>query len=280
VVECLTVFHHVGFFWFRFYSYTPGNLVWRIQMLKKKAVSRSPKGDIKNKGSAPPKRANAKGSNLRAMSGPSAKTAGKTTAHKKTAGKTTAHKPTAASTTKPKAVQPPTTRNHRRPAMPTPGSHTALKAAPVLQYDRFSNLLTELADSRLSKTESEIAFMGLYYGPPSNPNDVFMLWVTRESSGGRFKADPILEFIKSPNQTVALNEGQSFIQHVVDVETLSSILKKGVSGNHPDADVINSIIEAIRAERYHILLPKNPSNPVRAVADALVPLTMKLATRS
>jgi hypothetical protein len=261
---------HVGFFWLRFYSYTPGNLLWRIQMLKKKAVSRSPKGDIKNKGPAPPKRVNAKRSNLRAMSGPSAKTA----------GKTTAHKPTATSTTKPKAVQPPTSRNRRRPAMPAPGGHTVLKAVPVQQYDRFSHVLTELADWRLSRTESEIAYMGLYYGPPSNPNDVFMLWVTQGSSGGRFKADPILDFIKSPNQTVALNDGQSFIQHVVDVKTLSSILKKGVSGNHPDADVINAIIEAIRAERYHILLPKNPSNPELAVAHALVPLTKKLATRS
>jgi hypothetical protein len=87
-----------------------------------------------------------------------------------------------------------------------------------------------------------------------------------------------LDFIKSPIQTVALNDGQSFIQHVVDVETLSSILKKGVSANHPDADVIDGIIEAIRAERYHILLPKNRSNPELAVADALVPLTEKLAT--
>lgn len=215
-------------------------------------------------------RAKAKGSKLRAMSVPSAKAV----------GKTTAHKPEAASTTKPKAVQPPTKRNHRRPAMPAPGGHTVLETVPVLQYDRFSDLLTELADSRLSRTESEIAFMGLYYGPPSNPNDVFMLWVTQESSGGRFNADPILDFIKSPNQTVALSDGQSFIQHVVDVETFSSILKKGASGNHPDADVINSIIEAIRAERYHILLPKDPSNPDRAVADALVPLSGRLATRS
>jgi hypothetical protein len=239
-------------------------------MLKKKrAVSRSLKGDIKSKGSPPPKRAKARGSSLRAMSGPSAKTD----------GKTTAHKPKAASTTKPKAVQPPTTRIHRRLAMSAPKGHTVRKAVPALQYDRFSNLLTELADSRLSRTESEIAFMGLYYGPPSNPNDVFMLWVTQESSGGRFKADPILDFIKSPNQTVALNDGQSFIQHVVDVETLSSILKKGVSGNHPDADVINAIIEAIRAERYHILLPKNPSNPELPVANTLVPLTKKLAAR-
>jgi hypothetical protein len=52
----------------------------------------------------------------------------------------------------------------------------------------------------------------------------------------------ILDFIKSPIQTVTLNDGQSFIQHVVDVETLSSILKKGVSANHPDADVIDGII--------------------------------------
>jgi hypothetical protein len=203
------------------------------------------------------------------MSGPSAKTV----------GKTTGHKAKAASTTKPKAVAAPTTRNHRRRAMPAPGGHTALKAEPVLQYDRFSNLLTQLADSRLSRTGSEIAIMALYYGPPSNQNDVFMLWVIQESSGGRFKADPILDFIKSANQTVALNEGQSFIQHVVDVETLSSILKKGDSGNHPDADVINAIIEAVRAERYHILLPKNPSNPELAVANTLVPLTEKLAAR-
>jgi hypothetical protein len=244
-------------------------LVWRILMLKKKAVSRSPKGDIKSKGSAPPKRAKAKGSSLRAMSGSSAKTV----------GKTTAHKPKAASTTKPKAVTASTTRNHRRRALPAPEGHTVLEAVPVLQYDRFSNLLTHLADSRLSRTGSEIAIMALYYGPPSNLNDVFMLWVTQESSGGRFRADPILDFIKSPNQTVALNEGQSFIQHVVDVETLSSILKKGVSGNHPDADVINAIIEAIRAKRYRILLPKNLSNPDLAVADALVPLTEKLAAR-
>ena len=117
--------------------------------------------------------------------------------------------------------------------------------------------------------------MGLYYGPPSNSNDVFMLWVTQESTGGRFNADPILDFIKSPNQTVTLNDGQSFIQHVVDAETLSSILKQGVSGNHPDADVIDLLIEAIRAERYHILLPKNPSNPEVRIADALVPLTEK-----
>ena len=238
-------------------------------MSKKQAVSRTPKGDVKSKGSAPAKRAKAKGSNLRAMSGPSAKTV----------GKTTAHKPKAASTTKPKAVQTPTTRNHRPPAIAAPGGHTVLEAVPVLQYDRFSNILTELADSRLSGTEPETAIMGLNYGPTSNPNDVFMLWVTQKSSGGRFNADPILDFIKSPNQTVTLNDGQSFIQHVVDVETLSSILKNGVSGNHPDADVINSIIEAIRAERYHILLPKNPSNPHRAVADAFVPLTEKSATR-
>ena len=44
---------------------------------------------------------------------------------------------------------------------------------------------------------------------------------------------------------MALNEGQSFIQYVVDVETLSrASSKKGDSGNHPDADVINAIIEA------------------------------------
>ena len=112
--------------------------------------------------------------------------------------------------------------------------------------------------------------------PPSNSNDVFMLWVTQESTGGRFNAEPILDLIRSPNQTVTLNDGQSFIQHVVDVETLSGILKLGVSGDHPDADVIDLLIEAIRAERYHILLPKNPSNPDVRIADALVPLTEQL----
>ena len=164
-------------------------------MLKMKAVSRSPKGDIKSKGSAPPKRAKAKGSKLRVMSGPSAKSVRKTTANKQKA----------ASTTKPVAVRPPTMRNRRRPRMPAPRGHTVLKAVPVLQFDRFSNVLTELADWRLSRTESEIAFMGLYYGPPTNLNDVFMLWVTQESSGGRFKADPISwTSIKSPNQTDGL----------------------------------------------------------------------------
>jgi hypothetical protein len=253
----------------RIYPYMPGKLVSRTQMLKRKAVSRSPKGDVERKGSDPPKRAKAMGSNLRVVSAPSGKTVGKTTVNKQKA----------ASTTKPKAAQRPTSRKHRRLAMPAPKGQTVLEAVPVLQYDRFSNVLIELADSRLSRTESEIAFMGLYYGPPSNPNDVFMLWVTQESTGGRFKADSILDIIKSPNQTVALNDGQSFIQHVVDVETLSSILKKGDSGNHPDADVINAMIEAIRAERYHILLPKNPSNPELAVANTLVPLTEKLAAR-
>ena len=98
-------------------------------MLKKKAVSRSPKGDIKSKGSAPPKRAKAKGSSLRAMSGRSAKTVGKTNAHKLKA----------ASTTKPKAVQPPAVRNHRRPAMRTQ------EATPYSRQFRPSNMI----DSRI-----------------------------------------------------------------------------------------------------------------------------------
>ena len=63
-------------------------------MLKKKAVSRSPKENSKSKGSAPPKRAEAKGSNLRAISGPSATAV----------GKAAARKPKGASKTTPKAV--------------------------------------------------------------------------------------------------------------------------------------------------------------------------------
>ena len=152
-----------------------------------------------------------------------------------------------------------------------------LEAVPVLKYDRFLDLLTELADAELSATDPEIWFMGLHYGPPSNPNNVFMLWVTQQSTEGRFKAVPILDSIKTPSQTVTLNDDQSFIQHVVDVETLSGVLEQGRSGNHPDGDVINSLIEAIRAERYHIMLPKNPSTLKLAVANALMPLTEKLA---
>lgn len=119
--------------------------------------------------------------------------------------------------------------------------------------------------------------MGLYYGPPSNPHDVFMLWVTKQSSGGRFNARPILDAIKTPSQTVTLDNDESFIQYVVDVGTLAGVLKQDRPGNHPDADVTNSLIDAIRAERYQIMLPKNPSNPTLAVANALVPLTEELA---
>ena len=61
------------------------------------------------------------------------------------------------------------------------------------------------------------------------------------------------------------------------VETLSGVLEQGRSGNHPDADVIDPLIEAIRAERYHIMLPKDPSNPKVAAANVVVPLTEKLA---
>ena len=125
-------------------------------MLKKKAVSHSPNENSKSKGSAPPKRAQAKGQNLPAISSTSAKAV----------GKTAGQKPKAASTTTPKAVQPPTTRNHRAPAMVAAKGHTVSKAVRAPQFDRFSILMTELADSRLSRSDAEIAFMGLYYAAP------------------------------------------------------------------------------------------------------------------
>jgi hypothetical protein len=237
-------------------------------MAIKRAASRRPKVNSKGEDAVTRKQANHKSTPLRAKSGLSTKNT----------KKTAAHKPGDSSTTKPKAVH---LRHVREKplAMAAPEGGPELEAARVLQYDRFFDVLTELADSELSNTDPEIWFMGLYYGPPSNPNDVFMLWVTQQSSGGRFNACPILHAIKTPSQTVTLNDGQSFIQYVVDVETLAGVLKQGRSGNHPDADVINSLIDAIRAERYHIMLPKNPSNPRLAVANALAPLTECLRIR-
>ena len=57
---------------------------------------------------------------------------------------------------------------------------------------------------------------------------------------------------------------KSFIQHVVDVQTLASVLELGGPGNHLDADVINLLIEAIRAERDHIMLPKRSVDSLQA----------------
>ncbi|HKI20109.1 MAG TPA: hypothetical protein VKA15_19625 [Isosphaeraceae bacterium] len=235
-------------------------------MANKRAVSRRPKVKSKGADAVASKQVNHKSTPVRGNSGLSATNT----------KKTDTHKPGAASTKKPKAVQP----GHLRQkplAMVAPKRRRELEAVRVPQYDRFFDLLTELADSVLSNSDPGVWFMGLYYGPPSNPNDVFMLWVTQQSTGGRFNPRPILDTIKTPSQTVTLNDDQSFIQHVVDVETLSGVLKHGSAGNHPDADVINSLIDAIRAERYHIMLPKNPSNPMLAVANALAPLTEKSA---
>ncbi len=236
-------------------------------MTKKQAVSRLPKVNSKAKRTVTPKHASHNGSPLRAKSG----------LLKKQKDKSAAQKPLAPSTRKPKAVDPPKATEKRALAMATPGGPTELEAVRYRNYDHFMQLLTELADAELSSIDPEIWFMGLYYGPPSNPNDVFMLWVTQQSTEGRFKAVPILESIRTPTQTVTLNDDQTFIQHVVDVQTLSSVLELGGPGNHLDADVINLLIEAIRAERYHIMLPKDPSTLKRAVANALMPLTEKLA---
>ena len=60
---------------------------------------------------------------------------------------------------------------------------------------------TELADAELSDTDPEIWFMEFYYGPPSNSNDDFLLWGTQKSSDGRFNADPILDFMNTPNSS-------------------------------------------------------------------------------
>ena len=220
-------------------------------MAKKKTISRSPKVRSKGEGTGAPKQMNHSGSHLRARSGLAAR---------KT-DKTATHEPGAHGAMKRSAVPRPKETDRRASARVAPEGRPEREAVPVLQYDDFLDLLTELADSKLSKTDPEIWFMGLYYGPPSNPNDVFMLWVTQHSSEGRFNADPILDSIKTPSQTVTLNDNRSFLQHVVDVATFSGVLKQGSAGNHPDADVINSLIEAIRAERYHIMLPKNPANP-------------------
>ncbi len=236
-------------------------------MANKRAVSRRPKLKSKGDDAVTSKQANHKSTPVRAKSGLSTKNT----------NKTAAHKPGASSTIKPKAVHPRNLREKHTHAMVSPKGRPELDAVPVPQYDRVFDALTEPADSELSNTDPEIWFMGLYYGPPSNPNDVFMLWVTQQSSGGRFNTRPILDAIKTPSQTVTLNDGQSFIQYVVDVETLSGVLTRGSAGNHPDSDVIKSLIDATRAERYHIMLPKNPSIPMLAVANALAPLTEKLA---
>ena len=236
-------------------------------MTKKQAVFSLPKVISKGKRRVTTKQAGHNGSALRAKSG----------LLTKKPHKTAAHKPESTSTRKPKAVHPPKVGEKRAFVTVTPESRPELEAVRVLKYDHFLSVLTELADAELSSIDPEVWFMGLYYGPPSNPNDVFMLWVTQQSTEDRFKAVPILESIGTPTQTVTLNDGQSFIQHVVDVETLSSVLELGGSGNHPDAGVINSLIEAIRAERYHIMLPKDPSTLKLAVANALMPLTEKLA---
>ncbi|MGO9463761.1 MAG: hypothetical protein ACLQIB_52180 [Isosphaeraceae bacterium] len=235
-------------------------------MANKRAVARRPKVKSKGEDAVTPKQANHKSTPVHA----------KSVLSTKNTHKTAAHKVAVSSTMKPKPAH--TRRVRQKPlAMVAPESHPELEAVPVPQYDRFRDVLTELADSVLSNTDPEIWFMGLCYAPPSNQNDVFVLWVTQHSSGGRFNPRPVLDAIKTPSQTVALNDDQSFIQHVVDVETLSRVLKQCSAGNHPDSDVINSLIDAIRAERYHIMLPRNPSNPMLAVASALAPLTEKLA---
>ncbi len=239
-------------------------------MAKKRAVSRPHKMSSKGEEAVTRKQATHKGNPLRAKSGLAA-----TNSHK-----TAAHKLGASRTMKPKAVRPRHVREERALAMAAPEGRPELQAVPAPEYDRFCEVLTELAESELSNTDPEVWFMGLYYGPPSNPNDVFMLWVTQQSSGGRFNACPILDAIKTPRQTVTLDDDESFIQYVVDVETLAGVLKAGRPGNHPDADVINSLIDAIRAKRYHIMLPKNPSNPALAVANAVAPLTEELAAEA
>jgi hypothetical protein len=238
-------------------------------MAKKRAVSRPEKPSSEGEQAVTRKQATHKGNSVRAKSGLAAKNSHKTIAHEQ-----------GARTTKPKGVHHRRVREERALAMSAPEGRPELEAVPAPQYDRFCDVLAELAESELSNTDPEVWFMGLYYGPPSNPNDVFMLWVTQQSSGGRFNARPILDAIKTPIQRVTLDDDESFIQYVVDVETLAGVLKQGRAGNHPDAEVIDSLIDAIRAERYHIMLPKNPSNTALAVANAVAPLTEQLAAEA
>jgi hypothetical protein len=235
-------------------------------MTKKQAVSRRLKRKLNRKAAVLAKQAESKGSPLRPKSG----------SPTKNLSESSAKKPAAAGTLNRKAKR--LHEGKERGVLPAvPGDPHGPVAVPEETYDMFMNVLTELADAKLSNTDPEIWFMGLYYGPPSNPNDVFMLWVTQKSSAGRFHASPILGFIKTPSRTVNLDANRSVIQNVLDVQTLLGVLEQGNSGNHPDADVINLLIEAIQAERYHIMLPKNPSSPVLTVAKTLGPLTEELA---
>ena len=135
-----------------------------------------------------------------------------------------------------------------------------LQDAPAQQYDHFFKLLTELADSVLSNTDPEIWFMGLYFGPPSNPNDVFMLWVTQQSSNGRFNAEPILDAIKTPIQTIPLMTiSRSFSMWSMS-KPASAFDRSFGKPPRRRCDRPAHRGHTGRAA-IHIMLPKDPSNP-------------------
>ena len=140
----------------------------------------------------------------------------------------------------------------------------------------FLPVLNELAEASFRRTGDDWPLLGIYYRPASDPRNVFVIWVTIDTSNDRF-TPPFTtpSTITSTNFSVTLNANQTYIQYVVDVATISSLLSQGGPGNHPDAILFNELFGAIRAGDFQMFRPINLANPKTAIAQVILALFPK-----
>lgn len=167
------------------------------------------------------------------------------------------------------------------PPKATPKHAGFADAEPIDAFDKpFLSILQERGDDRFEGRVPPLAFLGIYYGPPANKTDVFVIWVVEtplEAVGkfSRFAADFRQILSTKHEDGVDLKRDQHFIENYVDEETISTLLRAGKSDPDSDSETKATselLFAAIKTGRFVKLIPQTANAKTVAVAaliDAL-----------